>query len=402
MENESPALDDIPVKAHKKIHIVSFTFMALIIAVILFFISQFIFAVFIADDAERAEMLGQNETASEVTVDEFLGHDYCGTFYIWLTVGNNYGSVANYEAAVNATELTMKKPMGIADNIIITAAPVMLFICIFTAFRKADKKRFFGQNGWRFIMTAGIAMLIQGIWSVIKQIYLMNVEQPYVIGIFENRRYYCQVYHLFGIPALIIMTALITIQHTLNVQKKDTAANSKALMALSALMGIVTAAFILVRLITRVYEIINYKTHDAMLPFYSDLLTLPRELAGSPEIYRNLLIFRLLKDMPVFISSAVTVVLLIKIMRSSARNEINTPKNMKRFGISMLLLFISSLIFNILGINEVNMLNEHFSGIYGSVVYTIGLRALCDPVLYALILWFAKTFVSIAGNGENK
>ena len=137
-----------------------------------------------------------------------------------------------------------------------------------------------------------------------------------------------------------------------------------------------------------------------MLPFYYDLLSLPRDLADSPEIYRNLLIFRLLRDLPVFISSAVTVILLIKIMLSSARSEINTPKNMKRFNNSMLLLFISSLIFNILGLHEVNLLNEHFSGIYGSVVYTIGIRALCDPVLYVVILWFVKTFVGISGKSD--
>ena len=139
-----------------------------------------------------------------------------------------------------------------------------------------------------------------------------------------------------------------------------------------------------------------------MLPFYSDLLTLLRELADSLETYRELLGFRLLKDMPVFISSAVTVIMLIKIMLSSARNEINTTQNMKRFNISMILLFISSLIFNILGLHEVNVLNEHFEGIYGSVVYTIGLRALCDPVLYVVIMWFVKTFVSIAGNNNTE
>lgn len=69
---------------------------------------------------------------------------------------------------------------------------------------------------------------------------------------------------------------------------------------------------------------------------------------------------------------------------------------------SMLILFISSLFFNILGLHEANVFNEHFSGIYGSVVYTIGLRALCDPLLYVVILWFVKTFVSIAGNSDNK
>ena len=73
---------------------------------------------------------------------------------------------------------------------------------------------------------------------------------------------------------------------------------------------------------------------------------------------------------------------------------------MKRFNICMLALFVSSLIFNLLGLREVDMLNGHFSGIYGTVVYTVGLRALCDPALYIVILWFVKTFVSIAGTGE--
>lgn len=397
MKTENLVSDEMSEKAHKKIHIVSFTFVALIVGVVLFFISQTIFAVFVVDDEEKGEMFGQNQNSSEVTLDKFLGHDYCGTFYIWLSVENYYGSVENCETAKKADDLS-----GLADNFIITAAPILLFVCIFIAFRKADKKRFFCQNGWRLLMTAGIAMLIKGIWSVIKQIYLMNAEQPYVTGVFLNRKYYCQIYQLFGIPALIIMTALITRQHSLNVQKKDTAANSKALKLLASLIGAVSSVFMLIRLATRIYEIICCKTHDAMLPFYYDLLTFPRELADSPEIYRNLLIFRLLKDLPVFIASAVTVILLIKIMLSAAVGEINNPKNMKRFNISMLVLFISSLIFNIMGLHEVNVLKDHFNGIYGSVVYTIGLRGLCDPALYVVILWFVKTFVSIAGKGEPK
>lgn len=400
MKKENIVLDDMPEKAHKRIHTVSFTFLALLVGAVLFFISQALFVMFVVDDEDRAAISGSDETVSEVTLDNFQGHDYCGTFYIWRTVGNMYGSVGNYDAANDAANNARRAMKGIVDNTVTTSAPILLLICMLIAFRKADKRLFFAHNGWRFLMTAGIALLIQNIWSVIMQILSINAKQPFFTGIFENRRYYCQVYHLFGIPALIIMTALITRQHTLNVKKKDTSANSKALKALSVLMGTVTAAFILVRLITRVYEIINYKTHDAMMPFYYDLLTLPRELADSSETYRELLVFRLLKDMPVFISSAVTVIMLIKIMLSSARNEINTPQNMKRFNISMLLLFISSLIFNILGLHEVNLLNEHFSGIYGSVVYTIGIRALCEPALYAVILWFVKTFVGICGKSD--
>ena len=127
------------------------------------------------------------------------------------------------------------------------------------------------------------------------------------------------------------------------------------------------------------------------------MLDFPRELAESPDTYRNVLIFRLVKDMPVFIASAITITMLIKIMLSSARNDIHTDENMKRFNICMTALALSSVIYNVLGIHEVHMISGHFSGIYNIVTYTIGIRSLTDPILYAVFLWWIKTFVSMAG-----
>ena len=40
MEKENLPIDEMPEKAHKKIHNISFTFTALMIGVVLFFISQ--------------------------------------------------------------------------------------------------------------------------------------------------------------------------------------------------------------------------------------------------------------------------------------------------------------------------------------------------------------------------
>ena len=127
------------------------------------------------------------------------------------------------------------------------------------------------------------------------------------------------------------------------------------------------------------------------------MLDFPRELAESPETYRNVLIFRLVKDMPVFIASAITIIMLIKVMLSAAQNKISTPENMKRFNICMIALAVSSLLYNVLGIHEIHMISGHFSGIYNIVTYTIGIRSLTDPILYAVFLWWIKTFVSMAG-----
>ena len=56
MGTEEIILDDMPEKAHKKIHNVSFVFAALIVGVVLFFISQMAFAFFVVDEDERAEI----------------------------------------------------------------------------------------------------------------------------------------------------------------------------------------------------------------------------------------------------------------------------------------------------------------------------------------------------------
>ncbi len=80
MEKETVVLDDMPEKAHKKIHNISFTFIALVVGVILFFLSQVIFILFFNDLDE--DVMNMPTADAEVTMDTDIGHDYCGTFYI--------------------------------------------------------------------------------------------------------------------------------------------------------------------------------------------------------------------------------------------------------------------------------------------------------------------------------
>jgi len=75
MKKENIVLDEMPEKAHKSIHFVSFIFTALIIGVILFFISQILFMLFVVDDEERAVITGSVETVLEEILDMDLGHD---------------------------------------------------------------------------------------------------------------------------------------------------------------------------------------------------------------------------------------------------------------------------------------------------------------------------------------
>ena len=101
-----------------------------------------------------------------------------------------------------------------------------------------------------------------------------------------------------------------------------------------------------------------------------------------------------------FAASVIAVFALIRIMYSVADGHINTNKNRCILKQASLALMISSIIFNLLGIIEVNMLNENFTGIYGDVTYTIGIRSGCEPMLYALLLMVIEIYIQIIPQTE--
>ena len=103
--------------------------------------------------------------------------------------------------------------------------------------------------------------------------------------------------------------------------------------------------------------------------------------------------FHFIKDMPVFIASAMTSFLFFKLLVDSAKGKINTSVNKKRISVSIVVLIVSSLLFNIFGLFEVEMLNSSFNSIYGEVTYTIGLRSHCEPILCAMLLWFFGVYM---------
>ena len=386
--------DVIPEKIYPMLHNISFTMMALFIGVIVFFAAQLIGAVgmVVTDDPYISQSEAQSEEA-DITLEKDLGHNYCGTFFIWQTVGNCYKSTDDYIAAVNELEEFTDSVGGKAANCFIPLAVVIIFMSMLVIFRKYDRKRFFDTKGWRWFLSVGISLSAVNLMDIYMHCLTAHIDRIHGTGIFTNAAYYCQAYNVLGGPALIFMTAFIMRQHTLNVHNLPTDGNRKALKILAGLVGAVGFGFMLVRFGTRVYELICYKTHDARLPFYFYMLDFPRELAPSPEAYRNVLFFRLIKDLPVFIASGMTMILLIKIMLSSAQDKINTPENIKRFNTAMIALLASSVIYNLLGLYEIQLINGKFSGIYHQITYTMGIRALADPIIFVLLLWWIKVFV---------
>ena len=68
----------------------------------------------------------------------------------------------------------------------------------------------------------------------------------------------------------------------------------------------------------------------------------------------------------------------------------------------MILLVIASLWFNLMGFHELKIFNEGFTGVYGEVVYTMALRSKTEPMLYAMVLWFFKTYLQTIPETQGK
>ena len=90
----------------------------------------------------------------------------------------------------------------------------------------------------------------------------------------------------------------------------------------------------------------------------------------------------------------------IKLMYSAAEGKLNIAENRRRLKFSALALAVSSVIFNLLGLIEVNMLNDSFTGIYGDVTYTIGIRSGCEPMLYAFLLIVIEIYIQAVPQTE--
>lgn len=373
--------NEIPEKIHRSLHLTYFTVKMLVIGAVIFIAVQLIASMFMTDDFSDSE----SEDSGV-----FFQHNYCGTFFIEQNLENSYISK---EAAL---EVADGENSSLAEDMIVSAAMIVMLVCIFLALRNGDKKVIFSRRTSRLFLIAGMVYALGNIWVEYKAYAAVGHYKDHYIGILSTQKYYCQLYNVLAIPVIIFCCGLLLRQHERKLYGQSTKGNSTALRAAAIVTLAAACGFILYRFGVRSYELImilSGKEISVRLPFYSLLLELPYELAKTESDYTNLIVFRFLKDLPVFAASAVTVILFSKVLFSAAKGEINTVRNRKRIIVSIIALVISSLLFNVLGLFEVNLLNNGFTGIYGEVTYTIGLRSLCEPMLYAIVLWFFSVYI---------
>lgn len=376
-------------KTQKKLRFIGFTAKWLVIGAVLFFVLQLAFGIFLVKPNEEHGVTG-----------DFLWHNYCGTFFVTNTVENTYLSENAYKEYSKAVlEEKENGATAVADAVVSYAVIPAAVICLLIALNFADKNRLFSKHTSRWLLASGIMWAAANVYVEIHNCFSLQKELPYLTGVPATARYYCQLYAVLGIPALIIACALILRQHERNLRGESTKNNSKILTGYAVSLCAVSLSFTAYRFCVRSYELIMCLTFDdysVRLPFYHKCIELPYYLAASPYAYSQLTALRLVKDLPVFWAAGLTAVMLASIMFDVSKDRINTQKNVQRFTLCIISLLASSLFFNVLGIFEVSLLNNSFSEIYGDVTYTIGIRSLCEPALYAVVLWFMMTFVRAA------
>lgn len=375
---------DVPEQAQKRLHILCFTVKWLVIGLLLFFVAQLAFQMFLV----------QPDAEAGLEVD-MLWHSYCGTFFVENTVENTYASQEAYD--IYQSIASDRSGVGAKVDFLVTNVGLpLILLFLFFALRNAEKRQLLTRHTARWLLLSGTLWSAVGIYGQVQKYMALRQELPYLTGVPGTARFYCQLYNALGIPALVLLCALLLRQSEMSLRGKSTAGNGRLLKGYAGMLALGMFGFLLYRFSVRVYELelcFGGSAHNARLPFYAQTWELPRGLAVSSQAYTELLLFRFLKDLPVFAASAFTGVMLIRILLSAAKNEVNTKENVCRFTRSIGVLFLSSLLFNGMGLYEVHLLNENFTGIYGNVTYTIGIRALCEPALYALVLWFVLTFV---------
>ncbi|MBQ8827238.1 MAG: SUKH-3 domain-containing protein [Oscillospiraceae bacterium] len=374
-------------KLQIKFHLISFTVKVLIISYFVFVGIQLLFLYAYG---------GVKNEAVQTDGSGFFGHNYCGTFFIDITRDNSFADEASYLKAMEPAEIFTLK------NCVMAVMLVIMIIFLLVFMHRADKQTLLKKrSAWLMTMTG----IIYAAGSTYAEFEKLFPDTNGFKGIMASQTYYPQiVYSVYGIVFIILAYSAVLFHYEQLSREKSTSLSRFNLKALSVIGSVITFSFMLWRFSVRVYEIVNAipgGDHNARLPFYSVLLDLPRSDAVSEDAYINILVFRLIKDVPVFAAAAAAVVLTVKFMLSSAEGEINTGINRGRLKKAALALAAASICFNLLGLIEAELIRDSFTGIYSTAQYTIGIRAGCEPMLFAFLIMVIEVYLQAIPN-ENE
>ncbi|MDE6591932.1 MAG: hypothetical protein K2K57_02570 [Oscillospiraceae bacterium] len=310
----------------------------------------------------------------------FYGHYYSGTFFIEMTA--EYVKDGYFEAA--AQHSVTDDILNIAGIGLLTAGIVCLFIII----RNASKGKLYTKSSYIMLFISSGCFLFGTAAGEILGLKDISVMTEYTTGIFSTASYHFRPFYILALPCTVLAGGMV-LRYILTADKQKMRIGFKIF---GTVLFVCAAAYLIHKSIFHAGSLISLsqnseKNMAVRIPFYNIYMDLPADSANSPEAYTSLIIFRFFKELPVTASAVISLVMLGKVMISYSGETVNAKANRCLFRIAEISLAAASILYNALGIVEVNMLHKTFNGLYGNACYTIALRGLCEPLVYALYIF---------------
>ena len=371
-----------------KAHFIHFLEKWFIIAIVLFMIIQIGCGIII-----NATVPKEQQESFEKYKEDYIGHWYDGTFFINMTVDENYGSQEQYQKMLDDYH---SNPRQDIYYYIGGTCSILAVIFIGISIYNDRKKKLLIGKAPIFVSLAGLFLLFYSLFEQADLHIKVHTEAFYAKGFLSTAIWYPMVYNIFIIPGLLILMGLVFRQIQRKKLKENTKNNEKIIKVIIGFILTIGFSFILYRLGERVYELVMLlmgKSINIKLPFYYYLMELPKEFAISSDSYLKLAVLRFFKDLPVFIASALSIIMFVKIILSYIKNKIVSKENKNRYMIIFISLAISSIILNVVGLFEVNLLQNEFLYQYKEATYTIAIRSLSEPLMYAFFIYLFKYYI---------
>ena len=321
-------------------------------------------------------LVNQQETENY----EFYGHYYSGTFFIEMTA--EYIKDGFSEATAEHT---------IIEDILNIAGISLLVIgivCLFIMIRNASKGKLYIKSSYLMLFLSSGCFLFGTVAGEILGLKDISVMTKYTTDIFSTASYHFRPFYILALPCTVLAGGMV-LRYIQTADKQKMCIKFKifgtGLFVCAVTYLIWKGIFHAGNLISLLQN--SGKNMAVRIPFYNIYMDLPSNCANSPEAYTNLVIFRFFKELPIIASAIISLVMMGKVIFSYSGEIINAKANRRFMRIAIISLVVASLLYNTLGIVEVNMLHETFNGLYGNAYYTIAVRGLCEPLTYALYIF---------------
>ena len=310
-----------------------------------------------------------------------------------MTVEGNYESKEKYQEMLNNYHSNIRKDIYLyAGSACTIAAIVFIGVSIYND----RKKELLVGKAPIFVSLAGLFWLLYSLFEQADIHIMVHTEAAYAKGFLNTAIWYPMIHNIFIIPGLLIIMGLVFRQIQRKKLKLDTSNNERIIKIVIGLIFAIGFSFILWRFGERVYELVMLimgNNINIKIPFYYYLMELPREFAISSGSYLKLVVLRFFKDLPTFIASSLSIIMFVKILISYTKNKIVSKENNKRYMVIFISLAIASVILNVVGLFEVNLLRNEFLHQYKDAVYTIAIRSLSEPLMFALFIYCFKYYI---------